>query len=143
MKYLYEDITAKIWPAFRKLRTRFTYLRGLSENEKRNALMNELKDMGLSVCKEVPVIIRENGRRVGVGRMDLVVECRVVIEIKDQPYLKSEDTDQLDLYLKSSGLSIGVLLNFGAEEVDLNDPNQSKKVFIRRYIPDNDPTLKG
>ena len=142
MKYLYDDITEKIWPAFRKLRIQFKIRRGFSENEKRNALINELKATGIAVSKEVPVIHRENGKRIGIGRMDLVLECRVVIEVKDQPYIKAEDIDQLDLYLESSGLPIGVILNFGAPEADFNNPDDMKKVFIRRYKRENDPTLR-
>jgi GxxExxY protein len=143
MKYLYDEITAQIWPAFRKLRGQFSAHRGYSENEKRNALLNELKAAGLAVSKEVPVVHTENGKRIGYGRMDLVLECRVVVEVKDKPALTQADIDQLDLYLINSGLPVGVLLNFGAAEANLQNPDDLKKVFIRRYKRENDPTLKA
>lgn len=137
--YLYDDITEQVWKAFRKLMNEFRAHPGLSEIEKRNALYNALKKQGLAVSKEVPVIHRINGERVGVGYMDLVIDCRVVVEVKNVTAIQQKNVEQLESYMKDSGLPVGVLLNFGFTQADLNDPSDREKVYKRLYNGANDP----
>ena len=139
MKYLYNGITDEVWKALRKLIPEFKIHPGLSEIEKRNALYNALNAKGLAVSKEVPVIHRHNGQRVGVVYMDLVIDSRVVVEVKDLQAIRTKDIEQLELYMKDSGLPVGVLINFGIPQADLNIPQDREKVFVRRYSYDNDP----
>ena len=67
-KLLYAEITAEIWKSFRKLLKEFEAHDGFLENQKREALRNELIARGLSVCSEVPMIKRLDGKRVCRGR---------------------------------------------------------------------------
>jgi len=143
MSYLYDDITQEIWKAFRKLRTEFNTSCGLSEEEKRNALQHELKRRGLCASIEVPVIHRHDGERVGVGYMDLVVESRVVVEVKDLRAIRQEDINQTEQYMKDSGLPVGVVLNFGFPDANLNLEEDRKKIYRRLYHRENDPNQKG
>jgi len=143
MKYLYDDITQEIWKVFRKLRTEFGSRSGLSETEKRNVLQNELKQRNLCATKEVPVIHRHNGQKAGVGYMDLVVEGRVVVEVKDIRAIRETDLQQLEQYLKDSSLPVGVVLNFGFPEANLESEEDRKKIYRRIYLRENDPYLKG
>lgn len=138
-KLLYEDITDHIWPVLRELHTEFRQRRGYSEHEMRNALAQALQKRGLAVATEVPVIHRQNGQRIGVGFMDIVIECRVVIEVKNVPHITSKHMDQLHRYVEDSGLAVGILINFGCLDADLRSPEGRKKIFYRYYHPANDP----
>jgi len=141
-KLLYEEITAKIWQAFRKLTLEFEAHDGFLENQKREALRNELVARGLSVCSEVPMIKRLNGKRVCRGKMDLVVECRVIVEVKNNDKgITQKDIDQAWRYLEGTGMAVGVVLNFGCPGVDLNQAEERRKVFRRLEIPENNPYL--
>jgi len=139
-KLLYEEITAEIWKAFRKLLQEFEAHDGFLENQKREALRNELIARGLTICSEVPMIKRHNGRRVGRGKVDLVVECRVIVEVKNtRDGITQEHIDQTWRYLEGTGKAVGVVLNFGCPGVDLNNAEERRKVFRRLEISENDP----
>ncbi len=143
MRYLYENVIEEIWKVFRKLRAEFGAHSGLSEVEKRNVLQNELRQRGLSASKEVPVIHRHAGQRAGTGYMDLVVESRVVVEVKNIRAIRDVDIQQLQQYMKDSGLAIGVVLNFGFPEANLELPDDRQKIYRRVYLFENDPHQKG
>ena len=136
---LYADITNHFWPVLSKLYSEFRQRPGYSEHELRNALAQALQQRGLAVATEVPVIHRHNGQRIGVGFIDIVVECRVVVEVKNIRKLTAEHLNQLKRYVEDSGLALGVLINFGCPNADLNSPEGRKKIFQRYYFPANDP----
>ena len=141
-KLLYAEITAEIWKPFRKLPKEFEAHDGFLENQKREALRNELIARGLSVCSEVPMIKRLNGKRVCRGKMDLVVECRVIVEVKNRREgIIQKDIDQTWRYLEGTGMAVGVVLNFGCRGIDLNKAEERRKVFRRLEIPENNPYL--
>lgn len=137
--YLYGELTDTLWRAFRKLRQQFRARPGYSESELTAALLHELKSAGLAVSTQVPVIHRHNGQRIGVGFIDLVIECRVVVEIKNLRSLTGEHLHQLQRYVEDSGLAVGVLLNFGCPQADLATSEGRHQVFQRYYLPGNDP----
>jgi GxxExxY protein len=145
MSYLYADITEKIWRAIRSVQPEFSRHPGLSEREKCKALAQALVQQGLSVATQVPVIHRNKGKPVGVGKMDLLVDGRVIIEVKNTQATHARHIEQLDLYLKDSGLALGVLINFGIPNLNLDNPEHRQLVYTRRYYAVNDPTkvMKG
>jgi len=81
------------------------------------ALCEELSRRGVAFARQVPVVVQYKGVTVGSGRMDLVVESRVVVELKAQPALAPVHTAQVISYLKATGLRLGVLINFGERHV--------------------------
>lgn len=137
--YLHSDLTNALWNAFRKLQRQFRARPGYSESELTAALVHELKSGGLAVSTQVPVIHRHNGRRIGEGFIDLVIDCRVVVEVKNVKNLTAEHRNQLHRYVEDCGLAVGVLLNFGCPDADLNTPEGRKQAFHRYYYPPNDP----
>jgi GxxExxY protein len=138
-KLLYPELTDHLWKALRELLRGFRQRPGYSERELRNALAQSLKKRGLAVATEVPVIHRHNGQRIGVGFIDIVIACRVVVEVKNVKKVTSEHMNQLHRYVEDSGLALGVLVNLGCPDADLNTPEGRKKVFHRYYYPKNDP----
>jgi GxxExxY protein len=104
---------------------------------------NALRQRGLCASKEVPVIHRHAGQRAGTGYMDLVVESRVVVEVKNIRAIREEDLQQLKQYMQDSGLPVGVVLNFGCPEANLELPEDRQKIYRRLYLSENDPRQKG
>jgi GxxExxY protein len=88
---------------------------GLLEGAYRACLVHELGRAGLDVAVEVPVPIQYRGLRLDCGyRADVVVDDRVVLELKAVERLLPIHDAQLLTYLKLSGLRVGMLMNFNA-----------------------------
>ena len=88
---------------------------GFLENVYKNALAVELGRRGLSVKREVLVEVCYLGVSVGTYRIDLLVEDKVIVEVKAQSALTVVDIKQLQNYLKATIMEVGVLFNFGPE----------------------------
>ena len=87
---------------------------GLLESVYEAVLADELVTRGLQVARQVLVPIIYKDKQIDDGcRADLVVEGRVVLELKSIESLKDVHQKQLLTYLKLSGMKLGYLLNFG------------------------------
>lgn len=91
---------------------------GFLESIYHNALLLELESHGLSVESEKKIIVTYEGKPVGDHRLDLVVEERIILELKAVEDLSQAHYAQLRSYLKASGLQIGLLINFAKEKAD-------------------------
>jgi len=77
-------------------------------------LARKLEKRGLSVKRQVAVPIEYEGAKFDEGfRADLIVEGRVIIELKSVMKLSPAHPKQLSTYLRLTGLKVGYLLNFG------------------------------
>jgi GxxExxY protein len=85
---------------------------GYRENAYENALCVELGLRGLSFVRQQPISIVYKGRAVGDGRVDLIVNERLVVELKAVETLLPVHKAQVISYLKSTGLQLGLLINF-------------------------------
>ena len=86
---------------------------GLLESAYQECLYFELRDKGLSVTKEKPMPIVYKEVKLDHGyRIDLLVENKVVIEIKTVEVFTDVHTAQVLTYLKLGGYKLGLLLNF-------------------------------
>jgi GxxExxY protein len=86
---------------------------GLLESVYEACLAQELKDAGLNVQTQVPVPVIFNGVKLEVGyRIDVVVENAVLVEIKSVEAIAPVHGAQTLSYLKLSGLTLGLLINF-------------------------------
>ena len=88
---------------------------GYLESVYRNALMLELKLNGLDAQTEVPLTVSYKGVTVGDFRADIIVENRVIIELKAVETLNVAHEVQLVNYLTATGLDSGLLVNFGGK----------------------------
>lgn len=87
---------------------------GLLESVYEAVLSHELKSRGLNVDRQVPVPIDYQGIRFEEGfRADLVVNGKVIVELKSVERVTNAHKKQLLTYLRLTGMKIGYLLNFG------------------------------
>ena len=87
---------------------------GFLEKVYENALRIELVEAGLAAAQQHPVPVRYRGQLVGDFYADLIVESRVIIELKAVQNLAKEHEVQLVNYLAATGINDGLLINFGA-----------------------------
>ena len=88
---------------------------GFLESTYHRALEIELEIQGIPYESEFPVKLGYKGRPIGEGRMDLVVRGHVIVELKDVEKLAPIHQAQVISYLKASGHTIGLLINFNTE----------------------------
>lgn len=91
---------------------------GLLESTYETCLAYELKQIGLDVKQQqaLPVVYKEVKLDAGY-RIDLLVENKVIIEIKSIDALADIHTAQLLTYLKLKNLKLGLLINFNSVRV--------------------------
>jgi GxxExxY protein len=87
----------------------------LLEKAYSGGLARELRLRGHHVAREVPTEIVYKGVVVATYKIDLVVDNRVVLEVKSTERLNREDPRQLLNYLRASKWEVGLLLHFGPE----------------------------
>lgn len=87
---------------------------GLLESVYEVVLAHELRGRGMSVARQVPIAIEYNGLRFNEGfRADLILENKVVVELKSVECTTPAHRKQIQTYLRLSGCKLGFLLNFG------------------------------
>lgn len=87
---------------------------GLLETVYEVTLAHKLKARGLSVQRQVAVAISYEGQHFDEGfRADLIIEGKVIVELKSVEKVHPAHKKQLLTYLRLTGLKIGYLLNFG------------------------------
>lgn len=91
---------------------------GYLEEVYKNALMIELKELGLECEKEVPIPVEYKGVRVGDYRADIIVEKCMILELKAVSALCVAHEAQLVNYLTATGIDDGLLINFGAASLE-------------------------
>jgi len=125
LKYLHQDLTEKIIKAYYNVYNELGY--GFLEKVYENALMIELKSMGLYCEKQKPISVSFKGYTVGDYYADIIVENNVIIELKAVEGLIEEHEAQLLNYLKATEIEVGLLLNFGKK------PQLKRKIFENIY----------
>jgi len=104
---------------------------GLFETVYETVLAGRLEARGLKVARQVPVPLEVDGHSFEVAfRIDLLVEDRLVLEIKAIDQLGKAHAKQLLTYLRLMNQPVGLLLNFSGETM---------KEGIRRMVNDYRP----
>lgn len=86
---------------------------GLLESVYEEVLSYELENRGLSVKRQVAVNVEWDGRDLGKGFVaDLIVDSKVIIELKSVQKLEPVHFKQLLTYLKLADMKLGLLINF-------------------------------
>lgn len=85
---------------------------GFLERVYEKALLAELEYQGLQAKAQVPLTIRYKDVVVGEYFADIVVENRIILELKAQQILPAASRAQLLNYLKVTGIHLGMLINF-------------------------------
>jgi GxxExxY protein len=121
---LHKELTDEILHAFYQVHYKLGF--GFLEKVYKNALYIELTTMGLKCETEKPINVYYNQKVVGVFYADIVVDGKVILELKAVESICKEHEYQLLNYLKACDLEVGLLLNFG------------KKAELKRVIYTND-----
>jgi GxxExxY protein len=91
---------------------------GLLESVYVAAFMVELEKQGLKTKKEVPLPVYYENKRLEVGfRIDLLVENKVIIEVKSVEHLAEVHHKQVLTYLKLTKLKLAILVNFNVDNI--------------------------
>lgn len=121
MELLHKDLTDLILKTFYEVYNELGY--GFLEKVYHNALYIELKNKGLNVVSQKQIDVFYKGLKVGEYYADLIVENKVILELKAAEYVAEEFEIQLINYLRGTDSEVGLLLNFGKK------PEFKRKVF--------------
>ena len=109
---LYEDLTEKIRQSAFEVHSYFG--NGYLEKVYENALFHKLSKQGLNCKQQVPLRVHfEDDVVVGEYFADLIVEDKILIELKTVEKLDKIHFAQLKNYLKTTQFKLGLLINFG------------------------------
>ena len=121
MESRFADVTAKIIEAFYTVYNALGY--GFLEKVYENAMVIEMRGLGLDVVPQAAIEVYYAGVQVGQYNADLLVDHQVLVELKAAPALLPEHEAQLLNYLKATPYEVGLLLNFGPK------PQIKRKVY--------------
>ncbi|MEA1962363.1 MAG: GxxExxY protein [Bacillota bacterium] len=110
-RLLYHDISEQVIACAYKV---FHVLgAGFLEKVYENALAVELRKRGLTVVQQHPINVYYEDILVGEYCADLIIENKIVVELKAISTLTKAHEVQLVNYLKATGMQVGLLINFG------------------------------
>ena len=87
---------------------------GYMESIYEEALSLELDLRGILFKRQHPISISYKGKMIGEGRLDLLINDKLIIELKAVEQILPVHKAQLISYLKMTGCSLGILINFNA-----------------------------
>ena len=111
MNYLYQELTEKIIKCFYKVHDKLGY--GFLESVYENALLIELKKSNIEAKNQCSIKVYYENNVVVDFRADILIEDKIIIELKAISSLNKINEVQLVNYLKATGIKVGLLVNFG------------------------------
>ena len=91
---------------------------GFLESVYEKALLVVLREKGLNVKSQVSLNVNFRGQCVGDFIADIVVEDKVLLELKAVKAIAPEHIAQILNYLKATGVEVGLLVNFGSSKLE-------------------------
>ena len=91
---------------------------GFLESVYAKALVVALRGKGVKVDADVPLSVKFRGQVVGEFRADILVEGKVLLELKAVHTLTPEHQAQVINYLQATGIEVGLLINFGRPKLE-------------------------
>ncbi len=92
---------------------------GFLESIYQNSLLIRLRKVGIDAESGKPLPVKFEGEVVGTFQTDIVVEGRLLLELKAVSALVAAHEVQLVNYLTATRLKVGLLLNFGAKSLEI------------------------
>ncbi|KGD67843.1 GxxExxY protein [Flavobacterium aquatile] len=121
MELLHKDLTDIILKTFYEVYNELGH--GFLENVYQNALLIELRNKGLNVVPQKRIKVYYKGDEVGDYFADLIVEEKIILELKAADYIVEQFENQIVNYLRGTDCEVGLLLNFGKK------PEFRRKIF--------------
>ena len=111
---------------------------GLLESVYEVVLATKLADLGYAVTRQHPVDIEFEGLRFDAAfRADLIVEDKLIVEIKSVERLNAAHMKQLSTYLRLTRRPVGLLINFGGATL-----KEGLRRVVNDYRPSASPRLR-
>ena len=126
MDYLYGDTTDEIIGCFYQVISSLGKVQGYTEKGFTKALAQALREQGFQVETQVSLPEEYKGKKIGNQFADLVVDKKVLIEVKRAVSISKRHINQLKTYLWVSGIPVGLILNFGSEKPTINRKEESR-----------------
>jgi GxxExxY protein len=125
--FLYKDLGFKLLGIAFKLHN--DYGSGHNERVYQKLLEEQLRIQGLTITPQARIVVfsKVTGKQIGLYIPDLVIENKIIVEIKATPQSTKRFEAQLLEYLNTTSYEVGYLLNFGKTEL-----------YYKRYIYTND-----
>ena len=123
--YLHSDLSERILNAFYKVYNKLGY--GFLEKVYENAIMIELRKSGLNCRQQQGVVVYYDNEEVGYYNADIIVENKIIVELKSAEAISPEHVAQLVNYLRATDIEVGLVLNFGKE------PQSARRVLTQEY----------
>jgi GxxExxY protein len=121
MELLHEELTNALIKTFYEVYNELGY--GFLEKVYQNSLYLELKNKGYKVEAQKKILVYYKGIEVGEYYADLLVEDKVILELKAAECIVKDFENQILNYLRGSDCEVGLLLNFGKK------PEFKRKIF--------------
>jgi len=119
--FKHSELTEKIINIFYRVYNKLGY--GFLEKVYENAMIIELKKEGIRAIAQAPIRVLYDNEIIGEYYADILVDDKVIVEIKAARQLAEEHEAQLLNYLKATDIEVGLLLNFGVK------PEIKRKAF--------------
>lgn len=114
---IYQDLTYKIRGVLYKVYNELGP--GFLEKIYQRAVIEELKQQEIPFETEKKVQVKYQGKVIGWNQLDLVVFGMIFLELKAVNGLEKYHESQVLAYLKSSELKLGLLVNFGSDNLEI------------------------
>jgi GxxExxY protein len=130
----HKDLSDKVLKAFYKVYNTLGY--GFLEKVYERALLLELGNQGLKSTRQQPIKVYYGANPVGDYFADIIVEGKIIIEVKIADAICDAHIAQLRNYLKATVIEVGLLLNFGPEPKFARRifSNENKQIFNEQKI---------
>lgn len=123
--YLYSDLSQEVIGAFYQVYNNLGF--GFLEKVYENALKLELSGLGIQCKQQERIDVYYRQTLVGEYYADLMIENKIIVELKSAEKLIPAHEAQLVNYLRASKVEVGLLLNFGKK------PEHKRRVLTNDY----------
>lgn len=114
-KILYKDLSYKIIGLAMEVHSKLGH--GFLEKVYENAMMVLLRREGIHSKQQAPITVYFDGEVVGDYYADILVEDKIILELKSVEKIIDAHRAQTLNYLKATGIRLAILLNFGKERL--------------------------
>jgi len=115
-KILYKDLSYEIVGLAMQVHNKLGY--GFLEKVYENALMVQFRGKEIKAKQQAPITVYFDREVVGDYYADILVEDKIIIELKTAEKISGAHRAQVLNYLKATGLQLAILLNFGKEKLE-------------------------
>lgn len=92
---------------------------GFKENYYQKAVAEELKNRGFGFKEQVAIPLLFKGKKIGINFLDFLIEDKMILELKKGDYFNRQAIEQVNQYLKLTGLKLAMIAVFTSKGVKI------------------------